>query len=124
MKLILRIEDGSSNDPQIKEFGVGAYRLGRSEFSDIVLDGKDISRSHLEIRVTPSSVYITNMSSGGRVKLNGERVETAEVKDGGIVKIGTFEILFQIEPEGEIGEAVVESQPETPAEEPLPVFEF
>lgn len=124
MKLILRIEDGSSNEPQIKEFGVGAYRLGRSEFSDIVLDGKDISRSHLEIRVTPSSVYITNMSSGGRVKLNGERVETAEVKDGGIVKIGTFEILFQIEPEGEIGEAVVESQPETPAEEPLPVFEF
>jgi pSer/pThr/pTyr-binding forkhead associated (FHA) protein/tetratricopeptide (TPR) repeat protein len=106
MKLILRIDDGSSNDALVKELGIGAFRVGRSDFCDVILQGKEISRSHLEIRVTDASVYITNMSSSGRVKLNGERVETAEIQDGDRIQLAQYKIYCQIEKD-----AVVESQP-------------
>ena len=142
MKLILRIETENGLEPILKEFGAGVYRVGRSEFCDLVLDGKDISRSHLEIRVTESAVYVTNMSSNGHVKLNGERVETGEVRDGDRVQIGSHVLMFQLEleasspdappvvneiaieppPESEVvPEPFVEAQPEPP---PEPIQEF
>ncbi len=123
MKLILRIETENGLEPILKEFGAGVYRLGRSEFCDLVLDGKDISRSHLEIRVTESAVYVTNMSSSGQVKLNGERVETGEVRDGDRVQIGSHVLMFQMELEASsldappaINEIAIESTPESEAE--------
>jgi pSer/pThr/pTyr-binding forkhead associated (FHA) protein len=127
MKLILRIETENGLEPILKEFGAGVYRVGRSEFCDLVLDGKDISRSHLEIRVTESAVYVTNMSSSGQVKLNGERVETGEVRDGDRVQIGSHVLMFQIELEASsldsppaVNEIAIESAPESEGE---PLFE-
>ncbi len=76
-----------------KIFPEGAYRVGRSEFSDVVLNHSSISRSHLEIRVTESAVYLTNMSAGGKVKVNGQAVETAELSDGDEIRIGPFQII-------------------------------
>ncbi|MFM8269899.1 MAG: FHA domain-containing protein, partial [Pseudomonadota bacterium] len=92
------------------------FRVGRSEFSDLVLEGKDISRSHLEIRVTENSVYITNMSSSGHLKLNGERIETGEVVDGDRIQIGTYKLMVQIETQ----EMPFEASPmEAPEEAPV-----
>ncbi|MBI1859526.1 MAG: FHA domain-containing protein [Deltaproteobacteria bacterium] len=71
----------------------GVYRVGRSEFGDLVLTDDSVSRSHLEIRVTEASVYITSMTSAGKVRVNGEIVETAEVNDGDIVRLGRYELL-------------------------------
>ncbi|NBX77295.1 MAG: FHA domain-containing protein [Proteobacteria bacterium] len=119
MKLILRIETEKGLEPILKEFGAGVYRVGRSEFSDLVLDGKDISRSHLEIRVTDSSVYVTNMSSTGHVKLNGERVETGEVRDGDRVQLGAHVLLFQMELDA-VAETPIDS---VPSSEPEPFLE-
>lgn len=85
-----------------KVFPEGVYRVGRSEFSDIVLNHSSISRSHLEIRVTESAVYLTNMGAGGKVKVNGQAVETAEMNDGDEVRVGPFQIVvFHGEREGE-----------------------
>lgn len=83
------------NDEEIldKVFPAGSYRVGRSEFCDVVLAGDSISRSHLEFRVTETNVYMTNMSQAGRVKLNNERVETAEIKDGDTLQIGNYKIV-------------------------------
>jgi len=96
MKLILRIETEGASEPALREFGSGVYRIGRSNLCDLVLEGKDISRSHLEIRVTESSVYVTNMSNSGRLKLNTERVETAELKDGDVIELGTYRLNIQL----------------------------
>lgn len=71
----------------------GSHRAGRSEFCDIVLSGDQVSRSHMELRVTESAVYMTNMSAGGRVKVNHERVETAEIKDGDEIEIGSYKMV-------------------------------
>lgn len=71
----------------------GEYRFGRSEFCDIVLDDKSVSRSHLELRVTENSVYMTNMSSNNRVTVNGKKLETSELVDGDEVRVGLFRIV-------------------------------
>ncbi len=112
-----------------KIFSEGSYRLGRSEFCDIILDGDSISRSHLELRVTSSSVYMTNMSHAGRVKINNERVETAEIKDGDTLTVGTYKVIIfhgerldsappvDAAPENAEAEPMAESEEAPPAEE-------
>lgn len=117
MRLLLHIEADNGLEPILKEFGPGVYRIGRSEFCDLVLEGKDISRSHLELRVTESAVYITNMSSTGQVKLNGERVETGEIKDGDRIQLGGHTVLFQIKSD----DLPVSNDPPVPA---FPQFEI
>src|SRR3712207_2835551 len=71
----------------------GVYRAGRSDFSDIVLPGDGVSRSHFELRVTGSSVYMTNMSTAGKVKVNGRILETAELADGDELQVGVYRIV-------------------------------
>ena len=113
MKLMLRIESEKGLEPILKEFGPGVYRVGRSEFCDLVLEGQDVSRSHVELRVTDTAVYITNMSNTGHVKLNGERVETGEVKDGDQLQLGGYNLFCQIELESpQLGEQPQGSEPE------------
>ncbi len=92
MKITIKVFD---NDQEIldKVFSEGSYRVGRSEFCDVVLEGDSVSRSHLEFRITENNVYMTNMSQAGRVKLNNERVETAEIKDGDSLSIGNYKIV-------------------------------
>lgn len=76
-----------------QEFAEGTYRIGRSDFSDVVLEHDSVSRSHVEIRVTDASVYVTNMSAPGRVKINGAAKETGELADGDEIGVGRYRIV-------------------------------
>ncbi len=77
-----------------KTFDAGVYRIGRSDFSDIVLNHDSVSRSHFELRVSEAAVYVTNMSGAGKLKVNGRQMETAEVQAGDEVSVGPFKLLF------------------------------
>ncbi|NDC24518.1 MAG: FHA domain-containing protein [Proteobacteria bacterium] len=101
MKLLLRVMEGENTLVE-KAVGIGVFRIGRSEFSDLVLDGKEVSRSHVEIRVTENAIYVTNMSGSGRLKVNRERVETAEIKNGDFIEIASYKIIFQIDASSEV----------------------
>lgn len=107
MKLILRVQDAGGVEVSTREFGEGVYRIGRSDFCDLILQGKEISRSHVELRVTPAAIYFTNMSGAGRLKLNGERVETGELKEGDSIGLGQYILQCQID----VHEAVVVEAP-------------
>ncbi len=72
----------------------GVYRVGRSEFCDLVIEDDNISRSHLEVRVTDSGCYVTNMSSAGNMRVNSQPLETAELADGDVVGIGAHQLLI------------------------------
>jgi pSer/pThr/pTyr-binding forkhead associated (FHA) protein/tetratricopeptide (TPR) repeat protein len=93
MKLTLKIYQGD-DEALSKVLEEGVYRIGRSEFSDIVLDDDSVSRSHLEIRITSDNAYFTNMSSSGKVKVNNQVLETAELADGDIITIGVYRLYF------------------------------
>src|SRR5688572_20541088 len=92
MMLTIKIYEGD-REIASKSLGEGAFRAGRSEFCDLVLPGTEVSRSHLEIRVTGNTAYITNMSGAGRVKVNGERIETAELKAGDQIEIAQYRLV-------------------------------
>lgn len=72
----------------------GSYRAGKSEFSDIVLGDDKINRSAVEIRVSEGGVYFTNMGPIGKLKLNGKKQETGEIKDGSAIEVGEFKLSF------------------------------
>jgi pSer/pThr/pTyr-binding forkhead associated (FHA) protein/tetratricopeptide (TPR) repeat protein len=125
MKITVKIFQGDQV-LETKVFSEGSFRVGRSEFCDIVLSGDSVSRSHVEIRVTPTTVYMTNMSGAGRIKLNGERVETGEVKDGDTIALGPYKLVvfhseFPADSSPPEEPAVPEPEPEAePNPEPSP----
>lgn len=88
------IRDNQEIDSKVFETGV--YRFGRSDFSDLVLEDESVSRSHVEVRVTESAVYVTSMAPAGRVRLNGEVIETGEIKDGDEIAMGPFKVVVYL----------------------------
>lgn len=104
MKITLKVFE---NDSLIlsKSFDNGVFRVGRSELSDLVIQGSSVSRSAFELRVTDSSVYVTNMGAPGKLKINGRKQETGELKEGSTVEVGNYKITILW------GEEEVQSQP-------------
>ncbi len=93
MKLTLKVfENGQA--VVSKTLGEGVFRLGRSEFCDVVLPNDTVSRSHVEIRVNEASIYFTNMSGPGQLRVNGHALETGEIADGDELLIGPYKILL------------------------------
>jgi pSer/pThr/pTyr-binding forkhead associated (FHA) protein/tetratricopeptide (TPR) repeat protein len=98
----------------------GVYRIGRSEFCDVVLGDESVSRTHLELRVSSSNVYMTNVSSSGRVRVNSTPLETAELGDGDTLEVGHYRIIVYFgERESSKGSSGSNSQakPEPPSQE-------
>lgn len=119
MKITVQIFQGTEQVLS-KVLDDGVYRIGRSDFSDIVLPSDKVSRSHLELRVTESAVYMTNMTTAGKVKVNGKSTETAEIADGDELSVGPYRVVvFHGERQEE--EAAAPQEPdmgEAPAENP------
>jgi pSer/pThr/pTyr-binding forkhead associated (FHA) protein len=68
---------------------------GRHPDSVIFLDDITVSRRHAEIRqVAGGSYEVADVGSLNGTYLNRERVETAPLKDGDELQIGTFKLLF------------------------------
>jgi len=115
MNILLKINSSFLSEPIERPLSEGVYRIGRSELCDIVLEGKEVSRSHLELRVTSSTVYVTNMSTSGILKVNAERVETAELKEMDQVQIGSYEMFYVFQSTEELNQSlppeIAESSP-------------
>jgi hypothetical protein len=66
--------------------------LGRGADADLRINDPGISRRHAEIRVMPGvnspSVSIVDLGSTNGMIVNGQRVQQAQLDDGGVVKIG------------------------------------
>lgn len=93
MKMRIKIlRDGVEVESRVLSEGV--HRIGRSEFSDIVLPSDAVSRSHVEIRINEASAYFTNMAAAGKVRLNGSQKETSEIKPGDEIAIGNFRLVI------------------------------
>lgn len=103
MKIRLKIlRDGTEVESRVLSEGV--HRIGRSEFSDVVLSGEGISRSQLEIRINEASAYFTNMANAGKVRLNGTPKETSEIGDGDELVVGNFRLVISSAAADEVAE--------------------
>jgi len=107
MKITIKIFE---NDEEIvnRTFEPGTYKIGRGEKCDVVLSDESVSREHLEVRLTESAIYVTNLSGGGKVLINGEALETAEAQSGDQIRIGPYRIVIF---EGTLADLHVENSP-------------
>ncbi len=71
--------------------------LGRSREADIVLDDPNISRRHAELRRQNGDWTIADLGSTNGVKVNGKRVDRAQLAPGDEILLGTLELSFELE---------------------------
>lgn len=77
--------------------GTGLCTLGRAEDSDIVLNGRGISRTHAIIVVKPhGDVIIEDQGSTNGIYLNGERISRHSLEAGQTVGLGP-EVMVRLE---------------------------
>ncbi len=110
MKITLKVFDNSA-EMVVKTLGEGVFRVGRSDFSDIILPSDKVSRSHVEIRINEAAAYFTNMSSPGQVKLNGRPKETGEIADGDELQVGPYRILMLFGDAAEVAQQAAAEMP-------------
>ena len=87
--------------PQIgSSFRLAADRLtvGRSPQCDIFLNDMTVSRMHATIERTPAGFRISDADSFNGLWVNNLNVKDADLRDGDIVQIGTFCLMYLATP--------------------------
>ncbi len=69
--------------------------IGRSPRCDIFLNDMTVSRRHASIVREGASFRISDTNSYNGVWLNNENIDTAVLRDGDIVQLGVFCLLYQ-----------------------------
>jgi len=82
------------------KFSQDVITVGRDQNSDINVDNPAVSRDHLRFELTPSGDYkVLDLASVNGTCLNDEKVETAIVKTGDVIRFGKYTIWIDIEPD-------------------------
>lgn len=71
--------------------------IGRSDNSDISLDGLGISNRHARLLQTGNGIVIEDLNSTNGVYLNGKRISRQTISAGDAVQIGSFEIKVDLQ---------------------------
>ncbi len=71
-----------------------ALSVGRDPESDIFLNDMTVSRHHAHIEVVDGDVYVHDDGSLNGTYVNGVCVDRAVLRDGDILQIGTFQMVF------------------------------
>lgn len=69
--------------------------IGRLPDCDVVLEDRNVSRRHAEVRRTPSGFVVVDLDSTNGTKVNGAGVKERRLADGDTITIGTTTIRFE-----------------------------
>jgi pSer/pThr/pTyr-binding forkhead associated (FHA) protein len=72
----------------------GTLTIGRDPESDIFLNDMTVSRTHAVVECEANVVSVKDAGSLNGTYLNGEIVDSATLKNGDVLQIGTFQMLF------------------------------
>src|SRR5882724_5784581 len=65
-------------------------RIGRELSNDIVLDGKEVSRHHAEIRDDNRGLQVVDLGSSNHLRVDGRVVESAVLQQGMVLRVGEW----------------------------------
>lgn len=82
--LIVRSSRGRRNVP----LGQGPVTIGRHRGNVLRLGDDSVSRYHCVIERSGEVVTLRDLGSSNGTRVNGERVETAELRVGDVVRVG------------------------------------
>lgn len=74
---------------------IGRTVIGRGPGCDVVIPDPTVSARHAEIMVRPESCTVTNLLATNGTRVNGEMVQSAELKDGDVLRIGRVQLVFK-----------------------------
>ena len=90
----LAIEDG--DEVVVIAVGEGSLRLGRGQASDVVLEDRSVSRRHAVVTRRDDDVVLWDDRSLNGVRVNGERVPQAVLRDGDAIALGDVQMRFLV----------------------------
>jgi hypothetical protein len=73
----------------------GSTVIGRGEEADVQLTDTGVSRRHAEVRLVGDTVEVHDLGSTNGTWVNGRRVETASLRDGDRVTVGTTDLVVR-----------------------------
>ncbi len=88
-----RLRIGGSGEPREVEIEGPALKLGRSPDCDITVTGTGVSREHAELRLDRDGWSVRDLNSSNGTYVNDERVESARLEDGDVVRLGPVSTL-------------------------------
>jgi pSer/pThr/pTyr-binding forkhead associated (FHA) protein len=71
--------------------------VGRSRDCEITVDDANVSRRHAEFRPRENGWMVVDLGSTNGIKVNGRRVEQANLRDGDRITLGLTELDFELE---------------------------
>jgi hypothetical protein len=71
--------------------------VGRSRDCELTVDDANVSRRHAEFRPKGDGWMVVDLGSTNGIKVNGRRVEQANLRDGDRITLGLTELDFELE---------------------------
>ena len=88
----LQLDDGSNRTYSLKQ---GGNVVGRGQDADFRLPDTGVSRRHLEITWDGQSATLADLGSTNGTTVNGTPVQTWQLADGDVVRIGHSSLVFR-----------------------------
>ena len=85
-----RLEVGTASHPL-----TGSTVIGRGAEADVQLTDTSVSRRHAEVRVLGDTVEVHDLGSTNGTWVNGRRVQTASLRDGDRITVGTTDLVLR-----------------------------
>jgi len=92
MQASLQLDDGSNRNYSLKQ---GGNVVGRGQDADFRLPDTGVSRRHLEITWDGQSATLADLGSTNGTTVNGTPVQTWQLADGDVVRIGHSSLVFR-----------------------------
>ena len=74
---------------------IGVSLVGRDEACDVVIRDPTVSARHAEIVVRPESTTVTNLMATNGTRVNGDIIQSAELSDGDVLRVGRVSLVFK-----------------------------
>ncbi len=89
--IVKGLEDGVT-----QPFNDDRITMGRRTDNHLVLDGDNISRQHVAVERREEQYLICDLGSANGTYLNDQRIDSAPLKDGDRVRIGSFSLVVSL----------------------------
>ena len=88
------LKDGNETSfPLVRD----AYSLGRHRNNDIVVTDPKVSSFHARIDKTADGFNVVDLKSRNGTYVNGQRIETAALRTGDEVRLGTAKLQYRVD---------------------------
>jgi len=74
---------------------IGRTVIGRDDDCDVVIADPTVSARHAEIIARPESCTVTNLLATNGTRVNGQAVQSAELKDGDLIRVGRVHLVYK-----------------------------